>query len=70
MKNLLMKCIETFLIYIYLAFQSFKWCDYYKFLSLRIHFTINFLIFYMDFFINHMFRDIHRLAYEYLWLKV
>jgi hypothetical protein len=26
-------------------------------------FQINFLIFCMDFFINHMFKDIHRLDY-------
>jgi hypothetical protein len=30
---------------------------------LNVHFKLKILIFYMDFLINHMFRDIHRLAY-------
>ncbi len=64
MNILLMKCIETFLIYIYLIFKSFKYCDFCKFLSLKVHkFTLKNLIFCMDFFINHMFKDFHRLAY-------
>jgi len=63
MKNLLMKCIETFLIHMFLIFKSFKWCDCYKMLSLRVHFTLNILTFCMDFLINHMFKDIHKLAY-------
>jgi len=58
MNNLLMKCIQNFHIYI-----SFKWDDYCKFLSSRIHFTFKILIFCMDFFISHMFKDIRRLAY-------
>jgi hypothetical protein len=63
MKKLLVKCIEIFLVYIFLIFKSFKWCDCCKFLSLRTHFTLEIIIFCMDFFINHMFKDIHRLAY-------
>jgi hypothetical protein len=63
MKNLLVKCIEVFLIYIILIFKSFKWHDFYRFLSLKVHFTLKNLIFCMDFFINHMFRDIHMFAY-------
>jgi len=31
MKNLLMKCIETFLIVIFLISKSFKWHNYSKF---------------------------------------
>jgi hypothetical protein len=48
---------------IYIISINFKWHDYYKFLSLRIHFTLKNLIFYMYFLINHMFKNIHRLAY-------
>jgi hypothetical protein len=44
-------------------FKSFKWHDCCKFLSLIIHFTLKTLIFRMDFLINHMFRDIHKVAY-------
>jgi hypothetical protein len=62
MKILLVKCIEFFLIYVFLIYKSLKWCDCCKFLSLKVHFTLEILIFYMDFLINHMFRDIHRLA--------
>jgi hypothetical protein len=51
MKNLLVKCIENFLIYIYfLVLKSFKWCDCYKFLFLKIYFTLKNLIFCMNFF--------------------
>jgi hypothetical protein len=64
MKKLLMKCIEIFLIYIYINFfESIKQRDCYKFLSLKVHFTLNILIFCIDFLINHMFKDIHRWAY-------
>jgi hypothetical protein len=38
-KNLLVKCIEIFLMYIFLIFQSFKWHDHYKFLSLKKKFN-------------------------------
>jgi hypothetical protein len=48
--------------YIY-KFLSFKWCEFCKKNSLKIHFTFEILVFWMDFFINHMFRDIHRLTY-------
>jgi hypothetical protein len=40
MKNLLMKCIEAFLIYIILIFKKFKLRDYYRFLFLKVHFTL------------------------------
>jgi hypothetical protein len=70
MKNLLLKWIENFLIYIFLIFKRFKWHDCYKVLSLRIHFTFKILIFCMDFLINHMFRAIHRLANKYLQVKI
>jgi hypothetical protein len=33
---------------------------------LGVHFKLNFLIFCMDFFISHVFRDIHKLDYQYL----
>jgi hypothetical protein len=63
MKKLLVKCIEIFLIYMYLIFQSLKWHDCCKYLSSRVHFRLIFLVFCMDCLINHMFRDIHKLAY-------
>jgi hypothetical protein len=63
MKNLLVKCIETFLVYIFLIKKSFQWHDYYKFLSLKVHFTLKIIISWMDFLVNHMCQDIHKLAY-------
>ncbi len=63
MKCLLVKCIETFLIYIYLFIKVLNDVIVVNFLSLKVHFTLKNLIFYMDFFINHMVRIIHRLAY-------
>jgi hypothetical protein len=56
MKNWLMKCIETFLIYIFLndvIVMNF---------ILGSPFHIFFLKNCMDFVINHMFRDIHWLV--------
>ncbi len=50
-------------IYIYIIFNSFKWCDCCKFLSLKVHFTLKVLVFCMDSLINQMFKDTHRLAY-------
>jgi len=70
MKHLLLKWIETFLIYLILILKIFKWHDCYKVLSLKIHFTLKNLIFCMDFLINHIFRAIHRLANKYLQLKI
>jgi hypothetical protein len=61
MKNLLVKCIESFLLYIFLIFKSFKWHDCYKVLSMSVHFT--FKNFCMDLLINQMFKDIHKLDY-------
>jgi hypothetical protein len=63
MKKLSVKFIKNFLIYMYLILKSFKWHDCCKFLSLKIHFTLKFLIFCMNFLINHIFKDIKRLAY-------
>jgi len=53
------ECIETFLIYI----NFLKWCDCCKCLFLRVHSLLKNLIFCMDFLINHIFKDIHKLAY-------
>jgi hypothetical protein len=62
MKNLFVKCIETFQIYIFLTLKSFKWRDCYTFLFLRVH--IKFFNFLHGFFlIKHMFKNIHRLIY-------
>jgi hypothetical protein len=61
MKNLLVNCIETFLIYIFKF--VFKWHNCYNFLSLIVHFILKDLFFCVEFFIIHMFRDIHKLAY-------
>jgi hypothetical protein len=58
MKTLLMDYIETFLIYIFLNVVNVV-----IFFSLKVHFTLKNLIFCMNFLINHMFRDIHRLVY-------
>jgi hypothetical protein len=62
MNNLLVKRIETFLTYIFLIFKIFKWHDCCKIVFLKVHLTLTILIFRMDFFNNHMFRDIHRLV--------
>ncbi len=40
------------------------------FYFVKIHFTLKFLIFHMHFLINHMFRDIYRVAYQYFGPKV
>jgi len=63
MKNWLMKCSEVFLMYIFKILKNFKWHDCYKFYIWESisHFKI--LIFCINFLINHMFRDIHRLVY-------
>jgi hypothetical protein len=50
-------------MYVYIISKIIKLYDCCKFLFLRIHFTLKNLIFCMDFLINHMFRDIHKLVY-------
>jgi hypothetical protein len=57
---------EEFIIEVhwnFLYIYSFKWCDCCKFLSLKVHFTLKNLILCMNFLINHMFKNIHKLAY-------
>jgi len=54
---------EEFINEVFSIFKSLKWRDCCKFLSLRVHFTLKILIFCMNFLINHMFKDIHRLVY-------
>jgi hypothetical protein len=65
----LVKFIEiSIYIYIYIILKTFKWHDcYIFFLENPIH--IKNLIFCMNSFINHMLRDIFRLAYQYLQVK-
>jgi hypothetical protein len=63
MRSLLVKCIETFLVYIFFIFKVLNdmiVVNFYPWKSIS-HFKN--LIFCTDFFINHMFKDIHRLVY-------
>jgi hypothetical protein len=62
MKNLLMKCIEIFLIYLFLILNILNDVIVVN-IIFESPFHINFFTFFMDFFINHMFKDIHRLVY-------
>ncbi len=60
MKNLLVKCIENFLIYI--IFKNLNDVIVINFI-IESPFHINFLNLLHGFYINHMFRDIHKLTY-------
>jgi hypothetical protein len=64
MKNLSMKCIETFLIYIFFIFNILNDVIVISFiLESPFHIILKNIL---HEFINHMFRDIHNLVYQYL----
>jgi hypothetical protein len=57
MKNLRIKCNETFLKHEILIFNIFKCHNFHHILSFIIHFTVKYSNFHMDFCIDHMFSE-------------
>jgi hypothetical protein len=65
MKNLKLRCIETFLIQKFVKIIIFKWYIFIVFLD----FTFKFPRFHMDFLTNHMSSDIYKMIYKYFLPK-
>jgi hypothetical protein len=63
MNNLIVRCTEFFPIYIFFIFKNLTCRDFHHFLQLIFHFTLKFLIFFLNFLTNHMFKDIYKVVY-------
>jgi len=62
MNNLLVRCIEFFLIYIFFIFKNLAHCDFHHLLQLIFHFTLKYLNISLNFLTNHMFKDTYKVV--------
>jgi hypothetical protein len=69
MRNLKVKCIKHFQYKKKIIIEKLK-CHYFHHFLIIFHFTLKYPSFHMNFWTNHMFKDIHKVAYQYLCPKV